>query len=305
MQKSYPFFKESKKKSFFPRLLLLVTLFFSMAATPALAGYVSVSFNEGFIGDQNGNNKAQNAVAVSATGITRFSFAQNSTGSTFQLQGNDLPGFVTFYDKNNVYHSIPGLMNWRETSGSTIRTMVFLPNPGTSETVTLNSGSYTINDTKAIGLTFNGQILNMSGGIITGNAATVSQMLSDLNAYLNSQPKLNITASLSVTENASGANAVATVTLSSAATVTTLVDYSTSGGTATNGSDYSNTSGTLTFAVGESSKTITVPILDDLIGENTETFNIVIANATNAAIVTNTTVVSILDNDAAPSGLTY
>ncbi|WP_406752202.1 beta strand repeat-containing protein, partial [Aquirufa salirivi] len=288
------------------KLLFLATLIFSLsAATPALAGYVSVSFNEGFIGDQNGNNKAQNGIAVSTTGITRLSFAQNSSTNVFELQGNDLPGFVTFYDKNNVFHSIAGFMNWRETSGSTVRTMIFLPVTGTNEVIAVNSGNYTITDTKALGLTFNGQILNMTGGIITGNSASVAQLLSELNAYLNSQPKLNITSTLSVTEAVGGVNAVATVTLSAAATVATTATYSTSGGTATNGTDYTNTSGTLTFAIGESSKTITVPILDDLTGEVTETFNIVIANAVNAAIVTNTTVVSIIDNDAAPSALSY
>ncbi|WP_459483812.1 beta strand repeat-containing protein [Aquirufa nivalisilvae] len=204
-----------------------------------------------------------------------------------------------------MYHSIAGFMNWRETNGSTIRTMVFYPSTGTNEVITINSGSYTITDTKALGLTLNGQILNMSAGVITGNAATVSQMLTSLNDYLNAQPKLNITSTLSVTEALAGVNAVATVTLSAAATQTTTVNYTTSGGTATNNTDYTNTTGTLTFAVGESSKTITVPVLDDLIAEVTETFNITIADAVNAAIVTNTTVVSILDNDPAPSNLSY
>ncbi|NGZ44610.1 hypothetical protein EWU23_08985, partial [Cytophagaceae bacterium 50C-KIRBA] len=309
MQKCYLTYKATKKRSFLGKLLFLATLIFTLsAATPALAGYVSVSFNEGFIGDQNGNNKANNAFAVSTSGITRLSFGQNSSTSVFELQGtqgNDLPGFVTFYDKNNVYHSIAGFMNWRETNGSTIRTMVFYPATGTSESIVTNSGSYTITATKTIGLTLNGQILNMSGGIITGNAATVSQMLTSLNDYLNAQPKLNITSTLSVTEAIGGVNAVATVTLSAAATVVTTVNYTTSGGTATNGTDYTNTTGTLTYAIGESSKTITVPVLDDLTGESTETFNIVLADAVNAAIVTNTTVVSIVDNDAAPSGLSY
>ncbi|WP_269013455.1 putative Ig domain-containing protein [Aquirufa nivalisilvae] len=204
-----------------------------------------------------------------------------------------------------MYHSIAGFMNWRETNGSTIRTMVFYPSTGTNEVITINSGSYTITDTKALGLTLNGQILNMSAGVITGNAATVAQMLTSLNDYLNAQPKLNITSTLSVTEALAGVNAVATVTLSAAATQTTTVNYTTSGGTATNNTDYTNTTGTLTFAVGESSKTITVPVLDDLIAEVTETFNITIADAVNAAIVTNTTVVSILDNDPAPSNLSY
>lgn len=151
MQKFYPLAKETKKQSFLKKLFFLASFFLSLSvATPALAGYISATFNEGFIGDQNGNNKAQNAFAISTSGITRLSFAQNSSTTQFELQGNDLAGFVTFYDNNNVKQTIPGFINWRNTAGSVVQTMVFYPNPGTSITVATSSGNYTITDTKAI-----------------------------------------------------------------------------------------------------------------------------------------------------------
>ena len=56
------------------------------------------------------------------------------------------------------------------------------------------------------------------------------------------------------------------VTLDPAATGRLTVDYATADGTATAGSDYTTTSGTLTFAAGERSKTVSVPI-DLLVGE--------------------------------------
>ena len=53
------------------------------------------------------------------------------------------------------------------------------------------------------------------------------------------------------------------VTLDPAATGRVTVDYATADWTATAGSDYTTTSGTLTFAAGERSKTVSVPITDD------------------------------------------
>ncbi len=62
------------------------------------------------------------------------------------------------------------------------------------------------------------------------------------------------------------------------------VDYATADGTATAGSDYTSTSGTLTFAAGESSKTVSVPILDDAVDEGDETFTLSLSNATGGRI---------------------
>ncbi len=68
------------------------------------------------------------------------------------------------------------------------------------------------------------------------------------------------------------------VTLSRASTSQVMVDYATSDGTATAGSDYTATSGTLAFAVGETEKTVSVPVLDDSIDEGEETFTLTLSN---------------------------
>ena len=74
------------------------------------------------------------------------------------------------------------------------------------------------------------------------------------------------------------------VSLSRAASGTVTVDYATADGTATAGEDYSSTSGTLTFAAGETSKTVSVPVLDDVVDEGQETFTLRLSNATGARI---------------------
>ena len=78
-------------------------------------------------------------------------------------------------------------------------------------------------------------------------------------------------------EESSGSIAFA-VSLSAAARDPVTVDYATSNGTAVAGTDYTAASGTLTFAPGETSKTVTVTIIDDVHDEGTETLTLTLSN---------------------------
>ena len=85
---------------------------------------------------------------------------------------------------------------------------------------------------------------------------------------------------------------VFTVRLDRAAPETVSVDYATADGAgswastapARAGADYTATSGTLTFAAGETSKTVSVPILDDAIDEGTEYFLLRFSNPQGATL---------------------
>ena len=72
------------------------------------------------------------------------------------------------------------------------------------------------------------------------------------------------------------------VTLSRAAAETVSVDYATADGTAVAGADYTAASGTLTFAPGETAKTVAVAILDDAIDEGKEKFYFRLSNPQGA-----------------------
>ncbi|MHC4621602.1 MAG: Calx-beta domain-containing protein [Planctomycetota bacterium] len=79
---------------------------------------------------------------------------------------------------------------------------------------------------------------------------------------------------------------VITVKLSHSYEETVTVDYAAVGGTATAGDDYIMTPGTLTFAPGETSQTITIELLDDMLPETPETILIELSNPTNAQLGT-------------------
>ncbi|MFV1983402.1 MAG: Calx-beta domain-containing protein [Thiohalomonadales bacterium] len=57
---------------------------------------------------------------------------------------------------------------------------------------------------------------------------------------------------------------------------------------------------TLTFGSGVDSQSFTIPIIDDAIPEPNEKFRVKLTNASNAQITTPATIVTIIDNDAAP-----
>ncbi len=110
---------------------------------------------------------------------------------------------------------------------------------------------------------------------------------------------------VTVTEGNSGtANATFTVTLSGAGLQTVTVQYAT--GTpgsvpAIAGVDYVAAGGTLTFAPGETTKTITVLVNGDTLDEVDERFVVNLSNATNAAIFDNEAFCTITDDDGAPT----
>ena len=103
---------------------------------------------------------------------------------------------------------------------------------------------------------------------------------------------------VTVTEGNTGTVAATfTVTLSAASTETITVAYATGNGTATAGSDYQAASGTLTFAPGETSKTITVLVNGDRLGEPNETFFVNLSSPTNATIADGQGVGTIVDDE--------
>ena len=111
-------------------------------------------------------------------------------------------------------------------------------------------------------------------------------------------PELSF-ANSNITVGENAGTATLTVELDRASTGTVTVGYATSDQTAQAGVDYTATSGTLTFAASETSKTITVPILNDTAYDPTERFRVTLSNASGATLPTSPWAQVIITNDDA------
>jgi ELWxxDGT repeat protein len=109
-------------------------------------------------------------------------------------------------------------------------------------------------------------------------------------------PALSIAGTHAIEGDAATALMHFNVSLTPAAKQAVTVDYVTSDGTAKSGDDYDAASGTITFAAGETAKTIDVRVRGDVTPENNETFLVTLRNA-SGAIITNPEAAGIIDDD--------
>lgn len=95
------------------------------------------------------------------------------------------------------------------------------------------------------------------------------------------------------------ANSVAvTVRLNAPSTSQVSVQYATVGGSATPGSDYTAVSGKLTFPAGVTSKTIMVPLLEDIIAEGSETITLALSSPSHVVLgISSVATITIPAND--------
>ena len=141
---------------------------------------------------------------------------------------------------------------------------------------------------------------SLAGKTVTGGRLDVA-------AALNIVPAVDIAISGgAVKEGDSGTTPlVFTVTLSAAANSEVTVAYATADGSALAGSDYLARSGILSFAPGETVRTITIDVLGDTLVEPDETFTVALSHASaNARITAASATGTILNDDQAPAPVT-
>ena len=146
--------------------------------------------------------------------------------------------------------------------------------------------------------TLNIVLSNFDGAVLGAHASAVVTIQDD-----DSAPIVRfIRSTYNVNEGDGVVNTEVELTAPSSFEVT--VNYLATNGSALTPSDYivTPTAGQLTFAPGETLKTIPVDIVDDAVLEDLETMKLTLSNATNASLDGhNETVVEIVDNDSTPT----
>ena len=155
----------------------------------------------------------------------------------------------------------------------------------------INDTSYELNET--INLTLS----NPSGGVIIGSQKTATLTIIDNDAKpgaiaFNSS-------NYSVNEDGKAINAI-TLTRTNGSDGAVSVTLTPSNGTATAPSDFNNAPITVNFANGETTKIVSVPIVNDNIYELNKTVNLTLSKPINATLGTQkASILTIIDNDLA------
>jgi len=243
--------------------------------------------------------------------------SQNTT--TLTIHSEDIAGTVRFSASD--YHVTEGtptatiIVNRVGTSsGTTIRYRATTPatavgGTGADRDYTLASGvlSFNANETvKTFAVAINNDILIEPDEMVTlelfdpsvGLVIVPGGRIATLHIHDNDAPTIRFGAATYRTVEGTPGAIIVTRTGGLGSPVT--VDYRVMGGTAGGGGvDYTLASGTLTFGVGSSSQTLSVPTASDSIFEPDETVIIQLLNPSKGALVDPfTTTLTIADNDA-------
>jgi hypothetical protein len=130
--------------------------------------------------------------------------------------------------------------------------------------------------------TASGMALQPDGKIVVGGTTVVNGTNEFALARLQNDHLQFSAPAYSVSEN--GGAATITVTRVGGTTGTVSAVVSTSDGSAKAGTDYTPVSTTVVFHPGETTKTITIPILSDGLVDGNETVNLALSNASGAGI---------------------
>ena len=257
-----------------------------------------------------------------ATAVGPLNVVLTDMGLAFDCAGNlwmatDVPGTLYRVNPSTGAATAVGPQGQAVTGLTTLGNTVYgLGGDGTNNLVTINTATGAATAVGPLGGTLNvddggldfddagvlwglqdqGQIFTVTR--TTGAATLGATTLVGFEGMAISGP----TACLSVADvvAAEGGTATFTVTLTPTGGPVT-VQFATANGTAVAPGDYTAASGTLTFAAGETTKTVTVPVAADCAAEPSEAFTLVLSNpGGGAAISDGSATATVTDVDCPP-----
>jgi hypothetical protein len=218
---------------------------------------------------------------VGTTTVTTTSTA--GTTATFTVTVNDTQAPTITCPSNITATTAPNATS----------TTVTYPSPATASD---NCPGTTITYSPASGSSFN---LGTTPVTATAKDASGNTATCTFNVTVNQPQSFQINSPTYAVSETGGAVSLV-VTRSGGSSGTATVDYATQDGSATQKGDYIIERGTLTFANGETSKTIQIPIIDDVYVEGNETFTLNLSNPLGGGSSiggNSSTEVTIVDND--------
>ncbi len=212
--------------------------------------------------------------------------------STVQYLGvNGQPNSLTAADFNGDGHT--DLLT-TYTGSASVDVLLGKASGGFTPPVTVDAGALPLG--VAVG-DFNGDG-RMDVATVNPASNSVSVLINDGAWLPTTAPEISVNNVTVMEGNTGSVNAGFTVSLSAASSQTVTIQYATADSTASAAAgDYQQRSGTLTYAPGETQKSITVPVNGDRLSENTEYYFLRLTNPTNAFVAKGSGVGTIVDDE--------
>jgi Calx-beta domain len=172
-------------------------------------------------------------------------------------------------------------------------TVTFAPGENAKTVIVQVNGDTTVEPDETVTL----NLANATGNATIAEAQGIGTIANDDQPVIVPPSRISVNDVTTAEGNAGQTAFRFTVSLDAAQSAPVTVDFATANGTATAPSDYAATSDTLTFAPGETTKTVTVHVNGDTRKEPNETFNLNLANATGNATIADAKGVGTIVND--------
>ena len=257
-------------------------------------------------------NGADNTTTTIPDGLQPLALAVNSVTNRIYVANYDSNNVTIINGANNTTTSVAAGSQPTAITANSTSNKVYVANNGNGSVTVLNGADNSVQAVTAgnmpVALAVNAQTNRIYVANAGSNTVTVINGADSIG-----QTQIQFSAA-SYTVNEGSGHATVTVTRTGDLSNTSSVNYSTTDtdtftvgcadtvnnhGDAFGRCDFATSLDTLTFAVGESQKTISIPIIDDSFAEGNETFGVALSNVSGATLGTQSTAtITINDNDS-------